>query len=103
MYLFVTIIQKHWRNCNRENNKKIQKSTREYKNEWHGKGFALFPFWTKQFGIGVALGIQLLPFGRLLTGCKKEGSGGADEFLLCSVLGSCTFVRIGYNGEYKVI
>lgn len=63
----------------------------------------MFPFWTKQFGIGNALGIQLLPLGRLLTGCKKEGGGAADEFLSCSALGSCTFVRIGYNGEYKVI
>ena len=52
--------------------------TRGYKNEWHGKGFALFPFWTKQFGIGVALGIQLLPLGRLLTGCKREGGKPGD-------------------------
>lgn len=33
----------------------------------------MFPFWTKQFGKGDALGIQLLPLGRLLTGCRKEG------------------------------
>lgn len=58
---------------------------------------------TKQFGIGNALGIQLLPLGRLLTGCRKEGGGAADEFLSCSALGSCTFVRIEYNGEYKLM
>ena len=67
------------------------------------EGVALFPFWTKQFWSGDALGIQLLPFDRLLTGCRKEGGGAADEFLSCSALGSCTFVRIEYNGEYKVI
>lgn len=85
------------------NNKKIQNSTRRYNGERRGKGFALFPFWTKQFGISDALEIRMLPLGRLLTGCKKEGGGAADEFLSCSALGSCTFVRIGYNGEYKVI
>ena len=33
---------------------------------------------TKQFGIGNALGIQLLPFGRVLTGCRKEGYKPGD-------------------------
>lgn len=42
------------------------------------EGGALFPFWTKQFGIGNALGIQLLPLGRLLTGCRKEGGKPGD-------------------------
>jgi hypothetical protein len=78
VYLTVTIIQKRWWNCNRGNNKKIQNSTRRYKNERHRKGFALFSFWTKQFGIGDALGIQLLPLGRLLTGCRKEGGKPGD-------------------------
>lgn len=38
----------------------------------------MFPFWTKQFGIGNALGIQLLPLGRLLMGCRKEGGKPGD-------------------------
>lgn len=42
------------------------------------EGVALFPFWTKQFGIGNALGIQLLPLGRVLTGCRKEGYKPGD-------------------------
>lgn len=53
-------------------------STRRYKNERYRKGFALFSFWTKQFGIGDALGIQLLPLGRLLMGCRKEGGKPGD-------------------------
>lgn len=81
MYLTVTIIQKRWRNCNRGNNKKIQKSTRRYKNEWRGKGFALFPFWTKQFGIGNALGIQLLPLGRLLRAAERKDTSPVTENL----------------------
>lgn len=32
----------------------------------------------EQFGIGDALGIQLLPLGRLLTGCRKEGGKPGD-------------------------
>lgn len=43
------------------------------------EGVALFPFWTKQFGISDALGIQLLPLGRLLRAAERKAASQVTE------------------------